>query len=448
MNAPSRLAITSNEKTSLAAALSASTDEVLRLLGIFIAAAMAIFVLWGALIPIASGVVAQGRIGVESHRKTIQHLDGGIVRAINVREGSHVQRGDVLIRLDDTEAMLAVSVLQSQVDALRAEQSARQAELAGAGMIAFPSDLLARQKDLDVAAILNTQRTAFAARRNNTGGRRAQLGERLAQLNRQITGNRAQSQSRSEQIALLDSEIGDVEGLYQKGLTTRTRLLALQRAAAQSRGERGALDSEVAKLNAEKTEVSIASMQVERESNTDASDVLRQVQSQLVEAIDKLSAARERLSRTQIKTPVSGTVVGLTVATIGGVIRPGETILEIIPSEDRLVINAKVDPKDADAIGIGQAVSVRFDGAGTRYAPVVRGVVRKLSADVLTDQRTGAAYFELVAEVPASEASRVPRDLLRPGLPADILVQTGTRTAFGYMVAPLTRAAFEAMRER
>jgi len=441
-------AVTSGDKAGLAAELAASTNRVLRVLGIFVAAAFILFAAWGALVPIASGVVAKGRIGVENQRKTVQHLDGGIVREIDVREGSRVRAGDILLRLDDTEARLAVSVLQGQVDALRAEQAARQAELAGASQISFPADLRNRQNESAVAAIMKTQRTAFEARRNNVYGRKSQLDQQLTQLNKQIAGDRAQSQSRAEQITLLDSEIRDVKGLLEKGLTTRSRLFALERAAAESRGDRGALESDVAKLKAQESEVSIASMQLERQSDIDASDVLRQVQAQLVELLDKLAAAKATLARTEIRAPVSGIVVGMTVTTIGGVIRSGETLMDIVPTTDKIVVNAKVEPKDADAIRIGQAVSVRLEGAGTRYAPVARAVVEKISADSLTDQRSGTSYFEVVVAIPEANLKEIPRHLLRPGLPADMLIETGSRTAFGYMLAPLSRASFSAMRER
>jgi len=189
-------------------------------------------------------------------------------------------------------------------------------------------------------------------------------------------------------------------------------------------------------------------MQLERQSDIDASDVLRQVQAQLVELLDKLAAAKETLARTEIRAPVSGIVVGMTVTTIGGVIRSGETLMDIVPTTDKIVVNAKVEPKDADAIRIGQSVSVRLEGAGTRYAPVAKAVVEKISADSLNDQRTGASYFEVVVAIPEAHLKEIPRHLLRPGLPADVLIETGSRTAFGYMLAPLSRASFSAMRER
>ena len=437
-----------DEKARLAAELAAPSDKLSRQLGRLCAGAVAVCLLWSAAVPISSGVVASGAIGVENRRKTVQHLDGGIIKELRVHEGSRVKAGDILIRLDDTEARLAVSVLQGQADTLRAEQAARQAELAGVAHVAFPQDLLDRQSDPDVAAIIRAQKAAFDARRSNVVGRKSQLGEQLVQLNKEIAGNRAQSESRSDQIELFESEIKDVEGLFQKGLTTRPRLLALQRAAAQSRGERGSLDSEVAKLKARQSEVEIATMQVERESNSNAADVLRQVQSELVQVIDKLAAAKAALARTEVRAPVSGTVVGLSVTTVGGVIRPGEGLMDIVPQSRHLVVNAKVLPKDADSIHFGQHVKVRFNGGGARYAPVVEGTVQKISADSLTDQRSGVSYFEMAVMVPESELKSFPTHLLRPGLPADLLVRTGSHTTLGYLFDPLSKASFAAMREK
>lgn len=437
-----------DDKEKLVSELVGSTTKMLRVLGIAATLAVMAFLLWGTFVPIASGVAAPGHVGVENRRKTLQHLDGGIIREIRVHDGDHVEAGEVVVRMDSVDARLAVSVLQAQVDALRAEQAARQAELTGASNIQFPADLITRQEENNVATILKTQRIAFAARRSNIIGRKLQLQEQLAQLNKEISGNRAQSKSRSEQIDLLDGEIKDVSGLLDKGLTTRTRLLTLQRAAAQSRGDRGALDSEVAKLKAQQSEISIASMQVERQSQTEASDVLRQVEAQLVQVLDKLAGAKAVLARTEIRAPVSGTVVGLALTTLGGVVRPGEPLMDIVPVTNKLIINAKIEPKDANAIHINQPVSVRFDGAGIREAPVVQGRVEKVSADSLVDQRTGTNYFELVVVVSSAHNLRkVPRDLLKPGLPAEVLVQTGQRTAFGYLFAPITRASFSAMRE-
>lgn len=447
MNYFSPIAPSGTDKQALAEQLSASSDKVVRRLAITCVAAFVVILGWGALVPIASGAVAPGELIVENKRKTLQHPDGGIVRQIAVREGSKVKEGDLLVRLDDNEARLNVEVLQSQADSLRAEQAARQAELTGASTVTFPKDLLERESDPDVRAALNAQRAAFAARRSNVIGRKSQLSEQIAQLDQEIQGTNAQSGSNSEQAKLIESEIVDLQKLYDKGLATRPRLNALKRAAQQMKGDRGALDSQAAKLRAQTAETRIASMQVERDASRDAADKLREVQSDLVQVLEKLSAARRILARTEIRAPVSGTVVGLQLATLGGVIRAGEPLLDVVPMGDRLVVRARIPPMNAHDIRVGQPAFVRFDAAGTKTAPTIEGTVQKLSADALTDPRTGASYFEAIVSISDRQATALPRNVLKPGLPAEVLMKTGERTALAYLMAPITRATFHAMRE-
>jgi HlyD family type I secretion membrane fusion protein len=447
MNALSPVTPQAVDKQALADLLAASSSTVIRRLAIASIIALILIVGWAALVPIASGAVAPGELIVENKRKTLQHPDGGIVRQIAVHEGSKIRQGALLLRLDDTEAQLNVQVLQSQADSLRAEQAARRAELVGADKVDFPADLLARDKDPDVRAALDAQRAAFKARRSNVSGKRSQLGEQVSQLDQEIQGTQAQRTSSSEQIALLESEIKDVEGLYAKGLTTRARLLALQRAAAQAKGDREALRAQAAKLRAQTAETHIQSMQVERDAGQDAANSLREVQGELVQVLEKLAAAKRVLARTEIRAPVSGTVVGLQVTTLGGVVRAGEPLMDIVPAGDRLVVRARIPPMHADNIQIGQHAFVRFDAAGLKSAPTVEGTVQKLSADALTDARSGQTYFEAIITIPDRQAAALPRDLLKPGLPAEVLMKTGERTALAYLFAPITRATFHAMRE-
>jgi HlyD family type I secretion membrane fusion protein len=236
---------------ALADELAAAPTRLLRTLGIACGIALLLILGWAALVPIASGAVAPGEIIVENSRKTIQHLDGGIVRRIAVREGTKVRQGDLLIQLDDTDTRLNVSVLQSQADSLRAEQAARQAELMGKAEIIFPADLIARTSDPDVSAAIAAQEAAFIARRSNVAGRKSQLGEKMVQYGQEIRGANAQSDSTADQIKLLEGEIDDVQKLFDRGLATKARLLALQRARAQLIGQRQALNSESAKLRAQ-----------------------------------------------------------------------------------------------------------------------------------------------------------------------------------------------------
>lgn len=441
------LPIAASSKEQLAAQLSATSDRVGRRVGMIGGIAGALVLAIAGLVPIQSGAMAPGTEVVENKRKTVQHLDGGIIDHIHVRDGTLVKAGDPLITLDDTNARLNVSVYQSQSDALRAEQAALEAQLLGRSAIEFPKDLLDRLDDPVVNSILRSQRAAFAARRDNVMGRQAQLGQQLHQLDQEISGDVAGSSARNEQLVLLDGEIEDLEKLFAKGYASKARLLALKRAAAQIRGERAALHSDAAKLRNRQSEVRILALQAERESASEAANALRSIQSQLAEVQDKLAAARQILARTKIRAPVSGTVVGMRPTTVGGVIQPGEALMDVVPRMERLVVVARVAPRDADKVQVGQSAVVRFDLSNARNAPAVEGRVKKFSADALTDARTGESYFEAEVLVAEAEKRRLPPELLRPGVPATVMIKTGERTMLGYLFAPISRARFNAIRE-
>lgn len=440
-------ALSVNTPAALADELFAPAAAISRKLLIIGLVALAAIILWAAFVPISSGAVAMGRLEVLDRRKTVQHLDGGIVSRILVREGQKVRQGELLIGLNDGDARLDAAVLQSQVDSLRAEKAAREAELRGAGAVTFPEDLLARADNPDVAATLAAQRSAFAARRASAGGKRSQLGERVHQLSQDRQGAGAQEQARRAQIELLDREIRDVESLVERGFATRTRLFALQRAAAQLRGEQEALDRQQASLSAQSQQTRIEAGQVDRERGSDAADALRSIQSELVQVLEKLSVARQVLARKEIRAPVSGTVVGLQLSTIGGVVRPGEPLMDIVPAARRLIVRARLSPLHGDDLRIGQTAIVRFQGLSVKGSPTIEGKVEEISADALSDSRTGENYFEVLVSVPASAAEQLPRGFLRPGLPTEALIRTGERTALAYLMAPITRAAFHAMRD-
>ena len=435
-------------KSDLALQLSGTSDRIRRRLGRIAIVSIAVVLSIATLVPIDSGAMAPGMNQVENKRKTVQHLDGGIIRAIHVREGSVVKAGQPLIILDDTNARLNVSVYQAQFDGLRAEEAALQAQLLGQSAIEFPADLIARENDPVVGSIIRAQRSAFAARRDNVRGRKAQLGEQIGQLDEELSGDSAGSTARDEQIAMLDDEIDGLDVLYKKGFATKSRILALKRAAAQLRGERAGLVADSAKLRTKQSEVRILQLQADQEAQAEAANALRTIQSQLAETEDKLIAAKQVLERTQIRAPVSGTVVGMRPTTVGGVVEHGEPLMDIVPNQGRLVVAARVSPRDADKLHIGQSASVRFDGSGARDAPVVTGTLEKFSADALSDSKTGALYFEAEVAVPEQEKRQLPAELLRPGVPATVLIKTGQRTLLGYLFAPIQRARFRALREQ
>jgi HlyD family type I secretion membrane fusion protein len=432
----------------LARQLSGTSDKLGRRLTRIGGAALAVFVVIAAVVPIDSGSTAPGMNQVENKRKTVQHLDGGIIRGIYVREGSVVKAGQPLIALDDTNARLNVTVYQAQDDALRAEQAALQAQLLGKSDVEFPSDLIARDGDTVVGSILRAQRTAFAARRDNVEGRKAQLGEEIGQIDQEMTGNSAGAGARTEQIGMLEDEITGLQSLYEKGFATKARLLAMKRAASQLRGERSSLQADSAKLRTKQSEVRILQLQADRGAQSEAANALRTIQGQLAEVEDKLAVAKQVLERTQVRAPVSGTVVGMRPTTVGGVIGRGEALMDVVPNGGRLVVVARVSPREADKLHVGESATVRFDGSEARDAPVVTGTLQKFSADALSDPRTGGLYFEAEIAVPEKEQRHLAPQLLKPGVPATVLIKTGSRTLLGYLFAPILRARFLALREQ
>jgi len=441
----------SNEVTArheLARQLSGTSDRLGRNLTRIGGAALALFIIVAAVVPINSGSVAPGMNQVENKRKTVQHPDGGIIRAIHVREGTLVRSGQPLIALDDTNARLNVSVYQAQDDALRAEQAALEAQLLGKNEVEFPSYLIAREGDPVVGNILRAQRAAFIARRDNVQGRKAQLRAEFGQINDEISGNGAGLTARTEQIGMLDDEISGLQGLYEKGYTTKARVLAMKRAAAQLRGERASLQADSAKLRTKQSELRVLELQADRQAQSEAANRLPTIQTQLTEVEDKLAATRQILDRTLIRAPVSGVVVGLRPTTIGGIIGRGEPMMDVVPNGGHLVVVARVSPREADKLHVGEAATVRFDGSQARDAPVVKGTLERFSADTLSDPRTGTLYFEAEIVVPEQEKRTLPPELLKPGVPATVLIETGSRTLLGYLFAPILRARFLALREQ
>ena len=440
------ISIEADERNQLARQLSGTSDRLGRRLTRIGGAALTLFIGIAAVIPIDSGAMAPGMEQIENKRKTVQHPDGGIIRQIHVRDGSVVKAGQPLISLDDTNPRTTVSVLQTQFDALRAERATLEAQMVGASKVDFPADLLQRESNPLVASILRAQRNAFAARRDEVNGRKAQLSEQIGQLTDEISGESAGATARAEQIRLLDGEIADITELLSKGYATKTRLLALQRAAASLRGEEAGLHADAAKLRGKQSEVHIQSLQAQQDSAAQAANSLRTLQGQLAEVEDKLNAAKQVLARTEIRAPISGVVVGLRPTTVGGVIRSTEPLMDVVPQDGNLVVSARVSPRDVDNLHVGQKAVVRFDGSSARDAPVVEGVLQKLSADALTDAR-GAPYFEAEVNVPEKAKRSLPPALLRPGVPATVLIKTGSRTLIAYLFDPILRARFNAVRE-
>jgi HlyD family type I secretion membrane fusion protein len=297
------------------------------------------------------------------------------------------------------------------------------------------------------SAILESQRSLFETRQARLAATLRQIDARRGQLRESLASAEARLRSAREQLALVEGEAGDLRKLFEKGLATRSRVLALDRAAADLGGTASALEADIRRYSDEDAELAAQRSQAQLEARTEAAEALRSVRTDLAAAGYRAVAADDALAHVDVRAPVSGSVVGLRAKTIGGVVKAAEPILEILPSGDQLVVRARLRPQDADDVREGARATVSFDLLNSSNAPRVSGSVIHVSRDVLQDERTGEPYFEAGVEIPVEEARRLPASAFAPGLPAEVLIHGGSRSVLAYLLAPFERVAFKALRE-
>jgi len=403
---------------------------------------------WAALAPLDSAVIALGVVKVEGNRKTVKHLDGGIVKELWVKEGDRVKKGQLLIRLDDSDARAKVDIFSGQYDSLKALESRLLAERDGLDTIRFPDFLLDRGGDANVAEILTAQVNVFETRRASLTGQIAILRQRIAQLRTQITGFQAQKRSQDRQLELIREEHAGTRELYEKGWSPKTRVLALERKIASLEGRIGELIAERARAHQVIGEAKLQIAQLQKERLAEATTELRDVQTRLGEVEPRLGLAKEMLSRTELAAPEAGYVLGLTAFTVGGVIASGERVLDIVPADSALIIEARIQPSDIDDVYAGMSAVVQLTAYKRRVVPTVDGVLTWVSADRLTDDRSGEAYYVVYVEIDPESLAEVGEIRLYPGMPAQVMIATGARTALDYLLGPLTSSFDRAFREQ
>ncbi|MCG8692333.1 MAG: HlyD family type I secretion periplasmic adaptor subunit [Minwuiales bacterium] len=402
---------------------------------------------WAALAPIDSGVIASGVVTVATNRKPAQHAEGGIVSALLVRDGDKVDAGQPLVRLDDTRAHASLAILRSRLHSAQAIRARLTAEQTGATEISFPNTLLDQMPERNIADMMEGQRVLFQARRESLNGEITILRQRIDQLTGKIDAIEAQKRSKDQQLTLINEELEGLRELYAKGHTERSRILALSRTAARLEGERGEHSADIVRVEEAMSETRLQMLQTHKTFREEVVVELRDIQMQIFDLDERIGAARDFKERLEIRAPVAGTVVGIAVRGIGQVIKPGETILEIVPAGDPLVVEAHVRPVDIDNVSIGQDVSVRLTAFKQRATPALNGYVIYVSADTLIDRQAARPYYLARIEVPDSEVERLgDRDLL-PGMPAETLIRTGERTALRYLLQPIVDSMGRAWRE-
>ncbi|WP_082660083.1 HlyD family type I secretion periplasmic adaptor subunit [Aureimonas sp. AU40] len=402
---------------------------------------------WASTAPLASAVTASGTVTLAGKRRSIQHLEGGIIKSLHVREGQEVQAGDVLVTLDETQANAAVVRLRTQLDTQLAMQARLIAEQSGKESISFPSDLEQRNTDAKVQEILAGQRQEFDERRKTLFGTVDLLQQKITQLQRTIDGLTAQRKSRETQVKLIREELAALEGLLRKGLMNKSRVLELQRGSAQLDGEIGDVTAQLGRAQQQISEAQMQIIQTQQQFREDVVSQLRTAESRAADLQQQLFVASDISKRLEILAPQSGTVQNLVVTTVGGVISPGEVLMEIAPKEGDFLVEAQVSPLDIDNVSIGQEAEVRFSALDLRTTPVIMGRVVSRSGDRI-EPNNRAPYFRVQVETPPGEMKKLQGRQLQAGMPAEVLIQTSERTLMNYLTKPLTDQLRRGMNEQ
>lgn len=407
---------------------------------------------WASTSHIAGAVIAPGTIVVQSNVKKVQHPTGGVIAAINVHEGDEVKAGQVVVRLDDTIARATVGVVRVQLDELLARQARLMAERDRADQISFPGALLGRQNDKQLAATLAGEQKLFESRRTAKVGQRAQLRQRVAQAKEEIRGLEAQQAAKEQEIAFIKKELAGVNELWGKNLIAITRLMQLERDKARLSGGRGQYVAEIARAKGKISETELQIIQLDKDFSTEVLKDLRETQGKIAELTERLVAAQDRLKRVNILAPQDGVVNQLAVHTVGGVLGNGEVLMEIVPRNDELIVECKIEPRDIDQVKLGADAVVRVMAGKARANPDLAGRVTLVSAD-LTRKRPAMgmpehAYYTVHISLPKQEVARLGNLTLIPGMQAEVFIQTYPRTPLEYLIKPLKDQMARTFRER
>lgn len=434
-------------------ALERNPDEVIRRrlkLGLLICA-FTVFGLGGfaAAFEIAGAVLAGGYVVVDGSAKRVQHPAGGVVGQILVRDGMAVREGDVVLRLDETVTRSNLMLILKQLDELEVRQLRLKAERDGLEDFDLPAAFALRAGNAELADTLASELRLFLSRRAARAGQKAQLRERIAQLQQEVSGLTIQGEAKSQEIGFVRHELEGSKSLWEKNLYPVTKYTSIQRDAARLEGERGQLIAQAAQARGKISEIALQIEQIDQDLQAEVMRDLRDLQGKLAELSERKVAAEDLLKRVELRAPQSGVVHQLAVHTVGGVIQAGETIMQIVPQEEELVVEAKLSPTDIDMVHVGQVAYVRFSAFNQRTTPEIEGRVERVSADLSRDQNQPAqAYYTVRIALTKAGLSRLNGVSLVPGMPAEVHLSTGDRTMLSYLVKPLHDQLARAFRER
>jgi HlyD family secretion protein len=386
---------------------------------------------------ISGAVIAPGKLVVDSNVKKVQHPTGGVVGDLRVRDGDHVTKGDVVARLDDTQARTSLAIVTKALDELAARQARNEAERDGVDHVVFPADLVARRDDPQVAQVVASETRLFEVRHAASDGQKAQLLEQIDQLRQQIQGSLEQQTAKSKEIDWVEQELSGVRGLWKQSLVPFSRVTALERDAARLHGERGALIAAVAEARGRIAETRLKILQIDENLRSDVGKELGEIRAKTSELVERRVAAEDQLKRIDLIAPQDGRIFQRSVHTVGGVIQAGEVVMLVVPDTDDLIVEARVPPQDIDQLHLGQRAVVRFSAFNRRTTPELNGELIEIGADVTQDDKKNESYYSVRIRIPDGELQRL--DGLQPiaGMPVDTFIKTAPRTVLAYLMQPI-----------
>jgi HlyD family secretion protein len=403
---------------------------------------------WTATTELSGAVIAPGSVVVDSNVKKVQHLTGGIVGELLVRDGQHVRTGEVVLRLDETVTRANLAIVIKGLDEMAARRARLEAERDRAEDVVFPAALLARAQEPDVAAAIENERKLFELRRSARLGQKSQLKERVAQLKEEIRGHTALQEAKAEEIELILRELEGVRALWNKNLVQLTRLISLEREAARIKGERAQSIAAAAQSRGKISETELQIIQIDQDLSSDVARELREVDGKIGEFTERKVTAEDQLKRIDLRAPQDGVVHQLAVHTVGGVVTAGDPVMLIVPEADALSIEARIFPQDIDQLHLGQAAGLRFSAFNQRTTPEINGTISHISADVSREDKTGQSYYTVRIGIRPEEIARLGNVKLVPGMPVEAFMKTYDRTVISYFTKPLHDQILRAFRER
>lgn len=403
---------------------------------------------WAALAPLDGAVIAPGQVVVDSENRVVQHLEGGIVSALYVRDGNRVEEGQLLLALSDTRSRSELEVIESQLLETLGREARLRAERVAADEVEFPAALLEENTEAS-NNIIRGQVSLFESRREALEGQIAIYEQRISALEQQKRGIRALNTNLAARISSYREELANWQALFEEELADRTRINEMERELYRLEGERSTNDSTLAELDIKIGETRSELLVTRQNYAEEVSEQLRESQQGIADLSARRIALQDTLRRTSITAPATGIVVGLQMHTLGGVIRPGETILSIVPEDQHYTVRARVQTPDIDRVKVGQLADVRLSAFNQQTHDIISGELLHISADAFEDEKTGERYYE--ARIGVTDEGRQTMSeqgmYLVPGMPADVMIRTGERTALQYLLDPITRMLDRALRE-